>query len=98
VRICRVVGNVVATVKHPAYAGQKLMVVQQLDVDGADCGASFLAIDRVQAGPGDRVVVLTEGNGVRQIMQMGSIVPIRSLIVGIVDSVDLIDAASAGEG
>lgn len=87
-RLCRVIGNVVSTVKHPAYSGQILLVVQPIGEDGADIGSSFLAIDRVQAGPGDRVVVLTEGNGVRQIMQMGDIVPIRSLVVGIVDRVD----------
>lgn len=87
-RLCRVIGNVVSTVKHPAYSGQILLIVQPIGEDGADIGASFLAIDRVQAGPGDFVVVLTEGNGVRQIMQMGDLVPIRSLVVGIVDRVD----------
>ena len=87
-RLCRVIGNVVATEKHPAYHGRKLMVVQPLDAHGTDRGTSFLAVDTVQAGPGDQVVVLTEGNGVRQILQMGAQVPIRSLIVGIVDAVD----------
>ena len=86
-RICRVIGNVVASVKHPAYEGQKLMVVQPLDAGGNEIGSSFLAVDTVQAGPGDRVLVLTEGNGVRQIMNMGAQVPIRSLVVGIVDEV-----------
>ena len=43
----------------------------------------------VQAGVGDKVLVLTEGNGVRQILQMGDVVPIRSLIVGIVDEVSV---------
>ena len=42
-----------------------------------------------QAGVGDKVLVLTEGNGVRQILKQGDIVPIRSLIVGIVDAVDV---------
>jgi len=88
VRLCRVIGNVVTTVKHPAYSGQILLIVQPIGEDGADIGSSFLAIDRVQAGPGDRVVVLTEGTGVRQIMQMGDILPIRSLVVGVVDRVD----------
>lgn len=88
-RLCRVIGNVVSTVKHPAYAGQILLIVQPIGEDGADIGTSFIAIDRVQAGPGDFVVVLTEGNGVRQILQMGDIVPIRSLVVGIVDRVDV---------
>jgi ethanolamine utilization protein EutN len=84
-----VLGSVTAAVKHPAYAGQKLMVVQPVDPAGKDTGDSFIAVDRVQAGPGDRVVVLTEGNGVRQILKQGDIVPIRSLIVGIVDAVDV---------
>lgn len=88
-KVCRVLGNVVASVKHPAFEGQRLMVVQPIDEHGEDKGSSFLAIDRVQSGPGDRVLVMSEGNGVRQIMQMGDIVPIRSLVVGIVDSVDI---------
>jgi ethanolamine utilization protein EutN len=77
-----------AAVKHPAYAGRPLFVVQPLDEQGKDTGNSFVAIDHVQAGVGDKVIVLTEGNGVRQILQMGDIVPIRSIIVGIVDHVE----------
>jgi ethanolamine utilization protein EutN len=77
-----------ATVKHPAFAGRALFVVQPLDEHGGDAGASFVAIDHVQAGVGDKVVVLTEGNGVRQILKAGDIVPIRSIIVGIVDHVE----------
>ena len=88
-RLCRVLGNVVATVKHPVYIGQKLLIVQQVDGDGNDVGASFLAVDTVQAGPGDRVLVMSEGTGVRQILAIGDRVPIRSLIVGIVDQVDV---------
>lgn len=87
-RPCRVVGPLWASVKHPAYAGRTLFVVQPIDEKGADTGASFVAIDHVQAGVGDKVIVLTEGNGVRQILKMGDIVPIRSVIVGIVDQVD----------
>jgi len=88
VRHCRVVGPMWAAVKHPAYAGRPLFVVQPLDEQGKDTGNSFVAIDHVQAGVGDKVIVLTEGNGVRQILQMGDIVPIRSIIVGIVDHVE----------
>jgi len=89
VKICRVLGSVTAAVKHPSFVGQRLMIVQPVDERGADTGDSFLAIDRVQAGPGDRVMVLTEGNGARQILKMGDIVPIRSVIVGVVDQVDI---------
>ena len=87
--LCRVLGNVVSTVKHPVYAGQRLLIVQPIDQNGADTGSSFLAVDRVQSGPGDRVLVMREGNGVRQLLDMGKQVPIRSLIVGIVDQVEI---------
>jgi len=87
VRCCRVVAPMWAAAKHPAFAGRPLFVVQPLDENGKDAGTSFVAIDHVQAGIGDKVIVLTEGNGVRQILQMGDVVPIRSMIVGIVDQV-----------
>ena len=88
-RLCRVLGSVTSTIKHECYLGQKLMVVQPVDDNGADLGKSFLAVDRVQAGEGDRVLVMSEGNGVRQLLGVPKIadVPIRSLIVGIVDEV-----------
>ena len=88
-RCCRVVGPMWAAVKHPAFAGRPLFVVQPLDENGKDAGTSFVAVDHVQAGIGDKVIVLTEGNGVRQILKQGDIVPIRSIIVGIVDQVSL---------
>jgi ethanolamine utilization protein EutN len=90
-RYCRVVAPMWAAAKHPAFAGRPLFVVQPLDEHGGDAGSSFVAVDHVQAGIGDRVVVLTEGNGVRQILKAGDIVPIRSIIVGIVDAVDIAD-------
>jgi microcompartment protein CcmK/EutM len=80
-----------ATAKHPAFTGRTMFVVQPLDERGGDAGASFVAIDHAQAGVGDKVLVLTEGNGVRQILAAsgaGDIVPIRSIIVGIVDAVE----------
>ena len=87
-KYCRVVGPMWATVKHPAFVGKSLFVVQPLDETGNDAGASYVAIDTVQAGVGDKVLVLTEGNGTRQILKQGDIVPIRSTIVGIVDAVE----------
>ena len=89
-RLCRVDGSVVAAAHHPAFDGRKLMVVQPVET-GAGApravGASFLAVDDVQAGVGDLVLVLTEGNGVRQLLKSGPQTPIRSLIVAIVDDV-----------
>src|SRR5205814_2244308 len=81
----RVIGTVVATRKSEGLEGAKLLVVQPLDERGAPAGDSFLAVDMVQAGAGDVVLVNREGNGNRQLLGMGAQVPIRSLIVGIVD-------------
>jgi microcompartment protein CcmK/EutM len=92
-RLCRVLGTVVATAKHPTYHGHKLLVVQPLDEKGERVGSSFLAVDVVQAGVGDLVLVMSEGNGVRQILKQ-QILPIRSLIVGIVDQVEVPGAKS----
>ena len=85
--LCRVEGNVVATAHHPSFDGRKLLIVQPLDEQGAATGDSFLAVDMVQAGRGDTVLVNREGNGNRQLLRMGPIVPIRSLVVAIVDAV-----------
>lgn len=94
-----VVGTVVMTVKHPAFDGEKLLQVQQLNEAGKAVGPIILAIDRAQAGVGDRVLVLREGSGIRQIVgrDMGKHVdeavkmdwPVRSMVVGIVDHVEV---------
>ena len=89
--LCKVLGPVISTEKHPAFAGLKLLVVQPVDEGGNAQGKSFLAVDRnVQSGEGDTVLVLREGTGIRQLFGMPatSKLPIRSCIVGVVDSVD----------
>jgi len=80
----RVIGNMVSTVKHPTYQGRTVLVVQPLNEKSQDDGESFLAVDNAQAGIGDKVLVLSEGNGIRQILGIKEL-PIRRLIVGIVD-------------
>ena len=88
--LCKVMGNVTATIKHPAFEGRALMIVQPVDEHGNDIGDSFLALDNSQSGPGDTVLVLREGGGIRQILsQPTPNVPVRSLVVGVVDSVDV---------
>ena len=90
-RLCRVLGSITSTVKLPCYQGLKLMVVEPVDEAGEPAGKSFIAIDRVQAGEGDTVLVMAEGNGVRQLFKVPKTadLPIRSLIVAIVDKVDV---------
>jgi microcompartment protein CcmK/EutM len=86
--LARVIGTAVASVKHPSYNGRKVMIVQPLTPEGEEQGQSFLAVDSVQAGPGDRVLVAREGNTARQILAAGD-APIHAVIVGIVDAVDV---------
>jgi len=93
-RLCRVEGSVVATAHHPAFDGKKLLIVQPMEPHAGDVrptGSSFLAVDDVQAGVGDLVLVMSEGNGVRQLLKQGAQVPVRSLIVAIVDDVHALE-------
>ena len=83
----KVMGTVVSTIKHPDFAARSLFVIQPLNAERRPAGETFLAVDNVQSGVGDTVLVLREGTGVRQILQndRGCV---RSLIVGVVDEVD----------
>ena len=84
--IGRVVGPVVATVKISHLQGRKLLLVDQLGPGAQATGDYDIAVDVAQAGPGDTVLVLDEGNGARQILGLepGAI---RAVIVGVVDEV-----------
>ncbi len=84
--LARVVGEVVATIKHRALAGQKLMLVQPVDAAGTAGGKLQIAVDAAQAGPGDHVLVADEGNSAAQVLRRPR-GPIRTVIVGIVDEV-----------
>jgi len=82
----RVIGTVVSTVKLEVLAGYKILMVRPVDPEGNDAGAVTLALDSVQAGVGDTVLVLEEGNSGRMIVG-DPMAPIRTMIVGIVDEV-----------
>jgi microcompartment protein CcmK/EutM len=86
--IAKVIGTVVSTIKHSAYYGYKLQVVQPLHLAGHSPDDSFLALDSVDAGIGDTVLVMREGNGARQVTQIKD-APIISMIVGILDTVEI---------
>jgi len=82
----RVVGTITSTMNHPFYDAKKLLVVERTDADGAPLADYLVAIDTVGAGAGERVLVLDEGTGARQIVGSRD-APVRSVIVGIVDAV-----------
>jgi microcompartment protein CcmK/EutM len=84
--IGKVIGSVVATIKISHLDGRKLLLVDQLDLDGNETGAYDIAVDVAQAGPGDTVLVIDEGNGARQILGLDP-GAIRAVIVGVVDEV-----------
>jgi ethanolamine utilization protein EutN len=86
--IGKVIGTVVSTIKISHLEGRKLLLVNQLDLGGGETNAYDIAVDVVQAGPGDTVMVIDEGNGARQILGLDP-GAIRAVIVGIVDQVAL---------
>jgi len=88
--IGRVIGDVVATQKAASHEGLKLLVVQPLNLDGSDRGEAVLAVDAVDAGVGERVLLSTEGfSAMTSVGRPNS--PIDSAVIGIIDSVDLVD-------
>jgi microcompartment protein CcmK/EutM len=86
--IAKVIGTLVSTIKHPAYLGKKLLLVQPMSLVGQSESESFIAIDEAQAGLGDTVLIMREGSGARQITEIED-APIISVIVGILDSVEI---------
>ncbi len=87
----QIVASVVSTEKHAHYKGLKLLMVQPLDAQGKPKGKPLLAVDGVQAGIGDRVILVDEGGSARAVIGDESAVTIRTAICGIVDRVDIED-------
>ena len=87
--IGQVAGTVVATIKHPFFSGRKLLLVERLDLGGRVTPKYDIAVDTVQAGVGDRVLVLDEGNSGRQVCDVEPWGPVRAVIVGVIDEVHL---------
>ncbi len=88
--LCKVTGTLVSTQKSPALKEYKLLIVQPIDLDGKPIGRDVIAIDQVDAGVGDRVLMIQEGAGAQQMLKHKD-VPVHSVVVAVVDdmSVDL---------
>jgi ethanolamine utilization protein EutN len=86
--IGKVIGTVVSTIKIDHLQDRKLLLVDQLDLKGQETGEYDIAVDVVQAGPGDTVLVIDEGNGARQVLGIDP-GAVRAVIVGVVDEVTL---------
>ncbi|MDD5562934.1 MAG: EutN/CcmL family microcompartment protein [Thermoanaerobaculaceae bacterium] len=84
----RVSGEIHSTINHPFYDARKLLVIEKIDPNGHLTGDYLIAVDSVGAGAGERVLVLDEGNGARQVLDAPD-APVRSVVVGIIDAIDL---------
>lgn len=87
-KVGRVVGTVVSTIEHPVFEGRKLLVCDLLGPDGQPDGSYTLASDMVGAGAGETVLLIDEGNSARQVIGLET-APMRSIVVGIVDEVQV---------
>jgi ethanolamine utilization protein EutN len=86
--IARVVGNVVATQKQASHEGQKILLLQPLDLDGMPYGDVVVALDAVDAGVGDRVLAVQEGFSAMTAVGRKD-APIDAAVIGVVDLVEL---------
>ena len=84
----RVAGEITATIRHPFYWARKLLVVDRVDANGEPTRGYVIAVDVVDAGVGETVLVLDEGNGARQVFASTD-APVRSVVVGIIDRIDV---------
>jgi ethanolamine utilization protein EutN len=90
--IARVVGELVATQKHASHEGVKLLLVQPLNLDGSNRGDAVVAVDAVDAGAGDKVLLATEGfSAMTSVGRPNS--PIDMAVIGFVDRIDIIPDA-----
>lgn len=83
----KIIGNVVSTIKVEGYKSKKILIVQPIDPNGNSTGKSFLAVDVIQAGVGDTVIVVDEGGSARVLTNEPENFTIKTVIAGIVDKI-----------
>lgn len=88
--LCKVTGTIVATQKKESLIGQKILMVQPITLDGEPLGRDFLALDTVDAGIGDTVLVVQEGQAAAQLLKRTD-VPVHSMIVAVVDGLEVVE-------
>jgi len=77
-------GRATATVRHASMRGQKLLLCVEIDASGGECGDVLLAVDQLGAGPGDVVMLSSDGQGISE--QLGDPTsPVRWFTLGLVE-------------
>ncbi len=95
--IARVIGEVVATRKHASHEERKALLVQPVDLAGNDFGNTLVALDAVEAGVGDRVLVTVEGYSAMS--SVGRVLaPIDSAVIGVIDHIELLPGLGSPAG
>ena len=89
--LARVVGNVVATQKNERYEGARVMICQPINLRGEEAGPTVLALDSVDAGVGDTILLVQEGWSASTAATGQAGAAIDSAIVGVVDRIDLLE-------
>ena len=89
--LARVIGNVVATQKNQRYEGTRIMLCRQITPEGQDMDYTCIALDSVNAGEGDIVVIVQEGWSASTASTRKPGAAIDSAIIGVVDYVDLLE-------
>lgn len=88
--IARVIGNVVASTKNQRYEGGRVMLCHPVDLNGGEIGQTLLALDSVDAGAGDLVLIVQEGWGASTAATGEAGAAIDTAIIGVVDRIDLL--------
>ena len=92
--LSKVVGEVVATQNHATHDALKLLLVRQTNRAGAEHGAPLVAVDTLDAGVGDTVLLTLDGWAAMTAVKRAR-APIDAAVIAIVDSVDWLDAEPA---
>ncbi|SRR6266699_2454360 len=90
--LARILGNIVATQKNERYESARVMLCEQINPEGDVTGSTILALDSVDAGVGDTVLIVQEGWGASTAATGKAGAAIDSAIVGVVDRIDLLKA------
>lgn len=83
----RVIGSLWATIKDPSLEGRRMLLVQPIRADGTDSGAPTTALDTCDAGPGDRVLMVTSAEAALPFQPEHALTATDATIVGVIDTV-----------
>lgn len=87
--LAKIKGNIVSTPKNKYLVGHKLLIVHEIDYASNYVGnKDLIALDLVDAGIGDKVLVVQEGDAIQQILGHQN-APVNTMIVAVVDNIEL---------